>query len=116
EAPAPRTGRPVLLWGGRGTGGMTESSRGVSSVGRARRSQRRGRGFESLTLHHLIIQPVARRSMKVVAQGGVTEAERSGFAPRPFVFPGQDGGLTSWPRHSERSGRARRRGGRGRRD
>ena len=25
---------------------------GVSSVGRARRSQRRGRGFESLTLHH----------------------------------------------------------------
>ena len=28
------------------------SVRGVSSVGRARRSQRRGRGFESLTLHH----------------------------------------------------------------
>src|SRR6266581_2126225 len=28
------------------------SLRGVSSVGRARRSQRRGRGFESLTLHH----------------------------------------------------------------
>src|SRR5262245_48846388 len=31
---------------------MTKLSRGVSSVGRARRSQRRGRGFESLTLHH----------------------------------------------------------------
>ena len=29
--------------------------RGVSSVGRARRSQRRGRGFESLTLHHEIL-------------------------------------------------------------
>src|SRR5262249_23986993 len=52
EAPAPKPGRRFLLWGGGGAGRITESSRGVGSVGGARRSKRQGRGSESLTSHH----------------------------------------------------------------
>src|SRR5262245_22207265 len=42
------SGRAWVDWSG-------SAARGVSSVGRARGSQRRGRGFESLTLHPQVV-------------------------------------------------------------
>src|SRR6266508_1320085 len=62
---------------------LTGMLRGVSSVGRARRSQRRGRGFESLTLHHLKDQRLTRRNSKVVAPSCELSPERvSNGTPR----------------------------------
>ena len=37
-----------------------KSGRGCSSAGRARRSQRRGRGFEPLHLHHMLRRPYSK--------------------------------------------------------
>src|SRR5207249_4972094 len=51
-------------------------SRGVSSVGRARRSQRRGRGFESLTLHHFTSRVVTPHVLRLVAPGCVSVRRR----------------------------------------
>src|SRR5947207_937602 len=53
--------------------------RGVSSVGRARRSQRRGRGFESLTLHHFTSHLVTARILKSVAPGSVLGARLDSY-------------------------------------
>src|SRR5262249_18541497 len=41
------------------------SSRAVSSAGRARRSQRRGRGFESLTVHSRRLNHLTKTSLPV---------------------------------------------------
>ena len=46
-------------------------SRGVSSVGRARRSQRRGRGFDSLTLHQSALLRVAATDAGYAGEGRV---------------------------------------------
>ena len=58
---------------------MAWQFRGVSSVGRARRSQRRGRGFESLTLHHLNLSGRRHRPAPVVYPA-VDFAARPAFA------------------------------------
>src|SRR5262249_26159304 len=57
--------------------------RGVSSVGRARRSQRRGRGFESLTLHHLTSHAPTERFRAIGAFRGGSTQERPGSACGP---------------------------------
>ena len=54
-----RSGRPAS--GGTGN---------AAQPGRARRSQRRGRGFESLTLHHHTSRVVSSHSTPLVAPGG----------------------------------------------